>query len=519
MRAVLASLVALSALSVSACGDETGAPTAGGGWTEQRVDVGKLAESPVGVVTDGGDVLVVTLGEGAVLRSHLSRDGGAFETGQPMEIEGGGYPSFADPVQLGDAWWLIGTGGMTGDEPDEEMEFAPRVLRSDDGLTWEPLDVTGIPAPVDLNDVAAVDDVLVAVGSKRNGVDTGKGASFEGAVWRSEDGATWSEAVLPGVVPLPDYEDESSVAHVTVSGERLLAGGGAGDHAAIWSSEDAGATWAQIESPELAELYRVSGLAANGSTVVVSGSDGDSGEGSRILRSVDGGATYAVATDQPATAGEGFAPLYDGGGHFFTVSRPGFVGLGEPEQCYADVANCYYGDEADVTLVYASSDGDTWSVLDSPEPDGDRLLGVAGADDLVLAYASDSGIVVNGWPGGAALPEGQVPEEPERVELVTVPKGADPEPGVRYHAPLYVHCGMDWLYLGDKPWQRTDGGPDLETGAGDAPAVDWPMAGETIYGFATLIDGGVVEYSIGDGDDAEVIATYEKTGVRPPGCD
>ena len=107
---------------------------------------------------------------------------------------------------------------------------------------------------------------------------------------------------------------------------------------------------------------------------------------------------------------------------------------------------------------------------------------------------------------------------PERVDLVTVPEGEDPEPGVRYHAPLYVHCGMDWLYLGDTPWQRTDDGPDVETGAGDDVPNGWPIAGQTIYGYATLTRGRVVEYTVGEDDSAEVIATYEKTGTQPPGC-
>ena len=57
----------------------------------------------------------------------------------------------------------------------------------------------------------------------------------------------------------------------------------------------------------------------------------------------------------------------------------------------------------------------------------------------------------------------------------------------------------------------------METGAGDDGPEGWPIAGETIYGFATLDDGGVVEYTTrGDG---EVIATYEQTGEQPPGCD
>jgi hypothetical protein len=96
-----------------------------------------------------------------------------------------------------------------------------------------------------------------------------------------------------------------------------------------------------------------------------------------------------------------------------------------------------------------------------------------------------------------------------------VPEDGVLEPGVRYRAPLYVHCGMDWLYLGDDAWRRSDDGPDLETGAGDTPDPSWPVAGQTILGSATLVDD-VVEYSL---DDGTVIATYERTREQPPGCD
>jgi hypothetical protein len=521
MRALLASVVALCALS--GCGTETeepGEPAANGEWTQQRIGGRPGADSPVGFAADADDVLVVVLGEKGVLQSHLSVDGGDFEAGEPIEIDGGGYPGFADPVRLDGTWWLVGTGGLVGEGNDETIEFAPRVLRSDDGLTWEPVEVSGIPKPVDLNAVVAVDGTLVAVGAKRNGVDTG-GSSFEAAAWRSEDGSTWTESELPGVVPLPDYEDESSIAHVAVTGDRILAGGGLSGRAQIWSSDDAGVSWVHDQSTEVHTLYQVGGLVAEGSTVVVSGSVKGSESGSRILRSADGGATYAVAADQPTADGEGYGPLWSGGGHFFTIGRPGFDSMGDPGRCYADLDSCFYGDESDVTLLFSSDDGDGWSVVDLTSTDvNDEIIGLTGtASGRTLLAHLEKGVVVSAWPARAALPVGEVPAAPERVELVTVPEGEDPEPGVTYHAPLYIHCGMGWLYLGDTPWQRTDGGPEVETGAGDDGPEGWPVAGQTIYGYATLDADGVVEYAVGPDPDDEVIATYEQTDVQPPGCD
>jgi hypothetical protein len=81
-------------------------------------------------------------------------------------------------------------------------------------------------------------------------------------------------------------------------------------------------------------------------------------------------------------------------------------------------------------------------------------------------------------------------------------EGEEPEVGVEYAAPLYTHCGMDWLYLGEEPWERTDDGP--EHGGGG-----------TVYGFATLTEDGTVEYSL---DDGEVIATYGPPTREPEPC-
>jgi hypothetical protein len=516
MRIVLACLVVLGA--VSACGSETGEPAAAGEWTEQRIAASPGTDLPIGLAADGDDVLAVVLDEKGLLQSALSTDGGDFRLGERFEIQDGAYPGFADPVRLDGVWWLVGSAGLVGAGNDEQFTFEPRVLRSTDGLIWDSVEVSGIPSPVDIHAVAAVDGALVAAGSKRNGVDSG-GASFEAAIWRSEDGASWTEVTLPGVVPQPTYRKESHAGQVALSGDRLLVGGSLSQRAALWSSTDAGRSWSRVDSAAVDELYTISGLVADGSTVVVSGSVRDEESGSRILRSDDGGTTYRESAEQPAADGEGNAPLWGGGGRFFTVSGPSFDVWSDPAICYADLRQCGVGNPSDVDLVYSSEDGDAWSVVDTTDlGTGDELVGVVGTDvgRVSLAHVVRDGLAVHTWSAGSALPDGRPPAEPKRVDLVTVPEGEEPEPGVRYHAPLHLHCGMDWLYLGDRPWQRTDGGPDVETGAGDAPDDAWPVSGETMYGYATLGEDGVVSYT--DGQD-RLIATYERTGVRPPGCD
>ncbi len=131
--------------------------------------------------------------------------------------------------------------------------------------------------------------------------------------------------------------------------------------------------------------------------------------------------------------------------------------------------------------------------------------------------AERGGVAVHTWPAGVDLPEAPDPEVPETVELVTVPEGEEPEVGVRYHAPIYVHCGADWLWFGDATWRRTDDGPGVETGAGESAPDGWPLVEQqqTVYGYATVRADGTLEYSTEDGT---VIATYERRGGAP-GCD
>lgn len=103
----------------------------------------------------------------------------------------------------------------------------------------------------------------------------------------------------------------------------------------------------------------------------------------------------------------------------------------------------------------------------------------------------------------------------ELGEPAEVPDDGVLSPGVRYRAPLRLHCGMDWLHLAGERWRRSDHGPEVETGAGDDPPTDWPVVHEELLGVARLTEQGVVEYSVG----GEVVATYTRTRERPPGCD
>lgn len=522
MRPVAAAAL-LPIILVCGCGTEVAdpdrSPATGGGWQSQTLRAEPGADSPVGIATAGDDALVVVVSEDGVLQPYLSTDGGEFVVGEPIDTASGGYPGFADPVRLDGTWWVLGSGGAAHRE-GEELLFEPEALLSADGLHWEPAAIAGIDAPVEVHALSAVDGALVAVGVHRNAADP-SGLGGTAGAWRSDDGTNWTELDLPGVVGEPSYEQESWAGSLVVTGDRLLAGGQLAGHGAVWSSDDAGASWRRVTDPRLDELYTVSGLAAQGSTVVVSGTPrGDDG-GSRLLRSVDAGRTWSSPSNPPPPEGEGWTPAWSGGGRFFTLAEPGFTMFDDPALCYADLDQCR--ETGSAPLIYTSEDGAAWSPVDtSGAADAlEQLVGVSGTESgrVLLATVVREGVAVHTWPADVDLPAGTEPDQPRTVELLTVPQDGEPDVGVRYHAPLYVHCGMDRLYLGSSVWRRTDSGPDVETGAGDPLPYGWPIAGETIYGYATLTEDGILEYAIGDDPAAaDVIASYRRA-EEGAGCD
>lgn len=497
----VSALVAL----VAACGTETGEPGPGdpgsGDWRTERLSGEPAVDFPTVLATDGDDALAVMLSDEGVLQSHLSVDGAGFEAGAPLRT-GSRYVGLPGAVRLDNGgWFILGSGGTERIDGDEELTFDPVGFRSADGLHWEQVAVSGFSGPVEFNDLVVVEGGIVAAGSYRTVKDPSSGG-FRGAVWFSTDGERFTEVSLPGV-----GSAESYVGHLEVIGDRLLAAGRTGRAGALWTSDDGGRSWQASEDPAVAEAYALSGLAVVDGTVVASMAE----DAARLLRSTDGGDTWAIVP-APAGGGEGWAPVWSAAGRFFTIAGGGFEAWSQPEVCYADLAQC--GERAPEAGLYTSDEGATWFRVDvTGLGEVDRVVGTADGRTLVLT-GEGKGRTVATWPSATPVPTEDEPAAPEMVELVSVPEGEDPEVGVRYHQPLYVHCGMDWLWFGDTSWRRTDDGPDLETGAGDEPSADWPVVGQTIYGYATLRQGGTVEYSVGDG---EVIATYERA-EGAPGC-
>lgn len=496
MRTVpAAGLAATLLLSLAACGTRTAVPTEGERvWQVQELAGERSADFPTVLASDGDEVLALFLSDDGVLQSHLSSGPGPAVAGEPLRT-GLRYVGLGGVVRLRDGgWFALGSGGTARKGDDEEITYDAVGFRSDDGLAWRQVEVTGIDGAVDVNDLAVHRGAIVVAGNHRGATDPSTGG-FVAAVWTSSDGRTFTETELPGL-----GAGESGAGEVEVVDGRVLVAGRTGRRGALWSSDDA-RTFVSSDEPLVADAHRLSALESVGSTVLASTGE----EAGRLLRSEDGGRSWEQV-DAPAGGGEGFTPVWEAVGRFLTLGGRNGEAWHRPEACYADLAQC--GQEPPAGL-YASSDGVAWQRVDladavSNQREVDEVAGTADGRTVLL-----SGNDLAVWPSGGDLPVSDEPAGPRTVEVRMLGDGEEPRPGVRYHQPLYVHCGMDWLHLGGEPWRRTDGGPDVETGAGDEAPRGWPVVGEMIFGFATLTGAGVVEYSIGDG---EVIATYERGG-------
>lgn len=521
-------LVLAVALAAAACGSEVAGPSGQpdpepppGEWSSQVLSAEPGADQPVLFGVDGEQVVTVVVGENGVVTGFATDDEGIFVAGEPTPTDGG-FLMLGGVARLGDGWVALGAGGRETIDGDDQLTFQVRAFSSPDGRTWTEQEASGLGGPADVHDVVAgPDGGAVAVGVSRNGEDPGFGA-FAPRAWSTTDGTSWTTVDLP-----TNGAGEGSVGAVARVGDRLLAVGMLDRAGAMWSSEDDGVTWTLAEPPGLPVATSLTDIVVGEDAVLVSGTgvavagSEDFSEGTSVLaRSTDGGTTWAAVTQPPPEGGgEGYGnPVFGGeGGPFLTTTSTFIEAFRQPELCYADIDIC----RQDTSVVlYTSDDGDVWRRVDTSalgEGEAREVDGavVAAEGRIVVHQWTEGGVRVSTWPAGVPLPGEDEPVLPEAA-LVTLDDSQDPEIGVRYAAPLYIHCGMDYLYLGDEPWERTDDGPDVETGAGDSVTTDWPVAQQTIFGYATRTDDETIEYSIGDD---EVIATYAPATGQVPGCD
>jgi hypothetical protein len=508
----VAAALALPACGSSDGGDEVRAAGPTGTWQRQLLpgDPGPDYETQVAV--DGNEVVVVAATDAGELLAYRAGADGRFTVAETLAADVG-YPGIGAVGRVGERWIALGgSGSVDSGGP----RFTVQGFASSDGLTWRELAVTGFDGPAETTAMIAVDGRAIAVGTLRTAADPGSGG-FLPVAWHSEDAQRWTQ------VPLPTAgAAEGSVADVVRVGDLVLATGRLGDRGALWSSTDGGRSWSIGGATGVPASTTVGSVVTAGDVAVMSAQvpvpSGDEEEldygASLILRSTDDGQTWREATSPPPTSSMGYPlPLFAAAGRFFALGYSYNDPWRSPEVCYADIALCRQGR---TTAAFVSDDGDQWDRLDVTGIGGEPSVITATADGRVIALRrAEGGLEAWTWPAGEPLPLAGPTEPLPEADVDLLEEGEQPEVGRRYAVPLYVHCGMGWLYLGGEPWQRTDDGPDVETGAGDAAPEGWPIAGQTIFGFATLTSDDVIEYAI---DDGEVIATYERSSEAPPGC-
>jgi hypothetical protein len=261
---------------------------------------------------------------------------------------------------------------------------------SGDASTWRR--VATLPAP-DASIISAAvtegDGTVLAVG------ESGGAA----AVWRSDDGATWTLTTLPA----PGIGATEWLTSVAASSDGLVAGGyeeaaTAQRTASFWHSSD-GVTWVRGTAQILPGVSEVTGIAAIGTaTLIAIGIVGDERSGTAaVWRSTDGGTSWQTLSSPAFAAGRMLAVVAAGNGA---------VGVGE---------------RADQTgaAAWYSPDGSTWVSASGPGLDN------YGLEMVMTAVASDgSGFVAAGWRADAGNGSAVVWQSIDGIAWVHVPQAA-----------------------------------------------------------------------------------------------
>ncbi|MGI8686780.1 MAG: hypothetical protein ACR2MO_17100 [Acidimicrobiales bacterium] len=167
-------------------------------------------------------------------------------------------------VCAGPAGFLVAGSVRRGDDADAAAWFSP------DGVTWAQVAAPSFGGPGDqsIDDCVATATGFVAAG----GASIGDLA--DAAVWTSLDGSAWSRVESPALAG----DDAQFVNGLAVAGAEVVAvGTDARDGryaAALWHSDDAGATWDRVElgKPFAADRYAVAtSIVVSGDRVVVGG--------------------------------------------------------------------------------------------------------------------------------------------------------------------------------------------------------------------------------------------------------
>jgi hypothetical protein len=250
------------------------------------------------------------------------------------------------------------------------------VWTSSDGTSWTRVahdeSVFGGADDQDMLSITAGGPGFVAVGD-----DYASGES-DGAVWTSPDGVTWKRvtgAALGGV-------DTQIIESVAAAGSDLVAVGyeysGSDWDGVVWMSSD-GASWTRAADPGSAlagsNNEALLGVTAGGSGLIAVGyDDANSDWDTRVWTSVDGSDWTLLPADPAVFGGPGdqqIAKVVEGG--------PGFVAVGREST----------GNGSDA-IVWVSTDGIEWARADDPGsvfggPRSQRIFGVTATTYGVFA--------------------------------------------------------------------------------------------------------------------------------------
>ncbi len=208
--------------------------------------------------------------DAAIWRYRASGDDKGWTLRAPKAM-GGDHEQWAFDVASNETGILVAGGENVWGE------VRPRLWFSADGKAWHNVD-DGAGGPFDatgdesIRDIAAVANGFVAVGSAA-------GDGQDGAAWFSPDGTTWSQVEAPSL----GGPGRQAVESVVWTGDVVVAGGYATDangqgQPVIWRSTD-GARWSNPSAPlaldrdgrTAAADYSVTGLSFDGTGITASG--------------------------------------------------------------------------------------------------------------------------------------------------------------------------------------------------------------------------------------------------------
>ncbi|MGN9840918.1 hypothetical protein ACTMTI_22620 [Nonomuraea sp. H19] len=144
---------------------------------------------------------------------------------------------------------------------------------------------------------ASTSTVQRVVGGAGRWLASGGDGQSERGLWTSTDGFSWQAVPESGLAAFRPGDQISDIAR-TASGFVAVGrttGDDGGSGPAAWRSGD-GRTWERVETRGL-EVREINAVVAKGDTVVAIGHPAD-GEGSRVVRSADGGRTWQATGSQ-----------------------------------------------------------------------------------------------------------------------------------------------------------------------------------------------------------------------------